>query len=226
MNLFGKFTKSNAWARRYNLPLIPQHNNPWIYSAYISKIMGGFNTSLLVDLSKYAEKCQIKPGLFDRWPDGSGGLTSHDELMGLAYHFEWAASDILFYLSVNDGLYINKPELINPLVSAERFNVYRMVFLKPFLQACAGYRVGIISQIIWAGFIAYDLITHRIKEPDMGGRLRIWIMLEHMSKYPLTGIAIWLWKKVMHNKGLSPKKCFTVYLREVPVMTETAPEEF
>ena len=61
---------------------------------------------------------------------------------------------------------------------------------------------------------------------DVGGMLRLWLMLDTMEKYPISGLAILFWKSRLKAIGWGPRRCFTVYLNECPVFTETAPEEF
>ncbi len=220
-----KVRNSTAWDGNHNLPLIPQHNNPWIYSAYIMKCIQDemiLGAGIYERLYTHLKKCMVEPGLFNRWPNGSGGVTSHDEIMGIAWHFPEAAKQILKYLMKNDGIYLNK-EVNNP----ERYNVYRMIFLKPFLLACAKYQVSVLSQIKWSVFLVYDLLTHRKKKDlDCGGRLRIWIMLDRMESLPICKMTIWIWRRIMHSKGLGPKFCFNYYLAEVPVMKDIAPDRF
>jgi len=222
LNKLEEFKGSNAWDNKFALPLIPMHNNPWIYSAYVRKLCGGFDSEMDYILFSHMNKCEVEPGLFNRWPDGSGGVTSHDEIMGLAYHDHDTAKDILLYLEKHDGEYIN---VHNPgKWTSEKFNVYRFIFLKPYLKACAEWHVSLLSQAQFSAFLIYDLITH--KGIDPAGRLRIWIMLEAMEIFPLSGFVISIWRKIMKNKNITPKLCFTHYLAEVPIMKKMAPEYF
>lgn len=236
-----KIKGSNVWDSRFELPLIPIHNNPFLYSYYVMK-MAGYTKEIHERLSLHAENCRTSFGVFDRWPDGSGGIMSFDELMGLAAHHEWAAQEILAYLTETDGVYINRPEDVKPHELDEKHYVYRMIFLKPFLRACAGYKVNLISQAQFSAFLIYDLLTHKFtiddffkadagtdefrKKLDAPGRLKIWVMLDYMEKYPLSKLAVNWWRRSMRKKDITPKTCFANYLSEVPIMWEIAPESF
>jgi hypothetical protein len=227
-----RFQASNAWDTRYALPLVPIHNNPWIYSAYALKIMraSGLTSSeemqLLYHFESYASGCRIEPGLFNRWPDGTGGVTSHDELMGMAYVSSDFACELLAFLQKTDGVYCNKREELDSSDS-ERFNVFRFVFLEPFLRARAGYRVGLFSQLQFSAHVVRDMCSRRPDDTsDAGGLARLWLMLDTMEKYPIPGIAIYFWRKRMKTIGWSPKRVFQNYLSECPIYRQEVSDEF
>jgi hypothetical protein len=223
-----RFKKSNVWDKRYDLPLVPLHNNPWIYSAYAMKIMGP-SKEMRKRFEDHAERCEhLEAGLYDRWPrnpDGTsrGGMNSYDALLGMGFHSDILAKRINWYLHLNDGVYINEPKDMNTKVK-ERYNMYRFPFLKPFLRSRGGHRIGLVSDLIFAGFIMYDAIKYDGK--DWSGRLRIWLMIDEMKKHPLSSLAIWHWKRKMKKYHVHPKRCFNHYLVECPVFSHTAPEEF
>lgn len=203
---------SSAWSKLYDLPLCPVFNNPWIYGAYALKLLrlNGLNASEQEDLKHrfglHALACRVDPalpGLMNRWPDGGGGMTSHDELMGMAYISPGLARALVAYLAQTDGVYINKPEETKgDQFSSLRHNVYRFPFMKPFLMACAGYTPGLLSQLAFAGHLVVDAFTTKSGDTsDAGGKLRIWIMLEHMERFRITNAAVKFWRSKMKDKG-------------------------
>lgn len=237
-----KVMGSNAWDEIFSLPLIPMHNNPHLYSHYVMKMLG-YTPEIHKRLSLHAKNCRTSFGVFNKWPDGSGGNMSFDEIMGICAHHKWVSQEILGRLLKTDGIYVNSREDVKPYELDEKHYVYRMVFLKPFLRACAGYKVNLISQAQFSFFlIVLDLLKHDFKKEDFDlekkdykkfrkklnapGRLRIWVTLDFMEKYPLSKLAVNWWRKAMHKKGITPKVCFNHYLDEVPIMREIAPESF
>lgn len=237
MTVFKSFQASNAWDQRFNLPLVPMHNNPWIYLAYALKMvrLGKHTNDELIELVDLCEDhlaaCRTKVwGEFYRWPDGSGGNTSHDEVMGIAY-VDWClklatkpTQAILSRLQQTDGEYNvqNLPEGV-----PERWNIERFVFLEPFLKACAGFRVGLISQLWFSIPLLVDIFKYKKEDGNESGILLKWIMFEPMEKYLLSGICIQIWKSKMKKLGINPKQIFTEkYLKECPAYGENAPNEF
>lgn len=221
--LLEKFIDSNAWDSRFNMPTCPMNNNPWIYSAYAQKLMK--QDGHLIDdsvISKFFDACSVpgNPGLFHRWPNLSGGTNSHDEILGAAYLSRDAAKKILDYLDSTDGVFSDLGEKSdNPL----HFNVYRMIFVRPFLVARAypDQVLGVLSQYVWSGHIFFDAFTH--KAGDAGGALRNWIMFEEMSRFPICQAAIVVWKMRMNRLGLTPKTALAMEPHECPVYADNAP---
>jgi len=230
MNALEAFKESNAWHKKYNLPLCPMFNNPHIYGAYAYKIISldkRVSDADLVELQRdfrtYYRACRITSGLIHRWPDGSGGITSHDEIIGAAKIYEENAKEIMLHLTMTDGVYINKPKEIAP-GGEEVCNVFRILWVKPVLMALAKFRLGIFLQCQYAAVLIVDAISY--KEGDEAGRLRHWLTFKEMGEYPIAGAAILFWKKKMADKNLSPKKCFEKYLTQIPVFREFAPDDF
>lgn len=237
MTVFQNFQNSNAWDARYNLPLVPIHNNPWIYLAYAVKLIANgqhTNDELieLVDLIEdQLERCKSdEAGEWWRWPGERGGPVSHDELMGLGY-LGWKlglpskpAQKILSHLNKTDGEY----NLTNEDGIPERYNVYRFVFLTPFLRACTKkeFRLGWLSQIMFCFHVGLDAVTYKLEHGDEGARLRMWLMMEPMEAFPLPRLVLGWWKEKMEKLGLSPKKLYEKYLAECPVYRENAPTKF
>ena len=94
--------QSEAWDPRYSLPLVPMHNNPWIYLAYCTRILrrdGGWWSSenkqtFEASIQTHFERCSTdKLGYLKRWPEG--GICSHDEILGAAYLNSAFAGDAL-----------------------------------------------------------------------------------------------------------------------------------
>lgn len=233
MSAFNDFKQSNAWDERHDLPLAPQNNNPFIYMAYAMKIIklaDGINpmASKKEALDKFLSGCEKEPGKFDRWPDGAGGITSHDEVMGACYVSPEAAERIAHYLLEKDGEYNNKDEKSDV---PERFNIYRMLWMAPFVKASTTkFRVSLFSQAQWALFVLIDALTYKRKEKiedsDCGGRLRTWIMFEAFEKYALTNLVIKFWRSRMKKQGITPGMCLTVEPSSCPIYGQLAPPEF
>ncbi len=237
MSALELFKQSNAWDERYGLPLCPSLNNPWLYGAYALKLMRERGLTAIEELKlverfrEHAYSCRVEPGLFNRWPDGSGGFTSHDELMGMAYISSELAHEILTYLEATDGVYVNKEQDKIDFKDdwQYRFNVYRMIWFKPFLKARAGSNLNLFSQFLFAGHLLLD--AWRIKDEqeaifDQGGRLRIWIMLEAMETFAITGAAVSVWREKMNRIKASPKGMLTFEPKECPIYRSLGAEKF
>lgn len=204
---------SQAWDARFGLPVCPSFNNPWIYGAYALKVMRVAGLTAIEEVAlvdrfiDFAKGCRIKPGLFNRWPDGGGGVTSHDELMGMAFISKNLAKEIVAYLDETDGVYLNKPEEKADHPNWEiRFNVYRMVFLLPFLRARAGHSLNLASQLVFAAHLWKDAFSAKATDTgNAGGRLRNWLMLDTMEKTgPIASAGVWYWRSKMKALGFSP----------------------
>lgn len=179
--------RSNAFDDRYGLPLIPTLNNPWAYSAYLYKLLKLHGIDLIDEVEmrraflNHSVKCSAgMPGLYNRWPDGTGGKTSWDELLGLGYWATECAKLILELLQKTDGIYDNE----QPFTTNEARNMYRMPWLIGFLKSRAGYRVGIFIQIPWSIWMA----SWKYEPGAEGSFLKRWIMLEEANKHPIIGI--------------------------------------
>lgn len=229
--LLDQFKASNAWDNRYNLPLCDGYNNPWIYMAYadlLMRIQDPTGPAIApVEAENHFLKCEAAvpngnpnrgPGLFMRWPDSTGGQTSHDEIMGACHLSSWIAKRIVLYLDAYDGEFNATGEKATVI---EQFNVYRMLFLKPYIRACANLKVSILSQLVWIFCLLVDAIT---RDPqDCGGALRFWLMCYTMNQYPLCRIAIAVWKwrtqRIQTLKG-----CLTVEPGDFKIYGQVAPE--
>lgn len=219
MSCIEEFKKSNAWDVRNGLPTVPFHNNPWIFMAYAFKLIKLNDGSVPLDkeLWNMALNCEKEPGLYNRWPDGTGGVTSHDELIGISFLIPTMSFRILRYLDSNMGYY-------NNLTSAKglsffRYNLFRFVFLKPVLKSFANLELTKLDKF----FLYAYLITHAFNpKKDYGGSLVIWIMTEALKDNKV----VQLWKKLSNKKMYGPKECFQNYLKECKVFYNNAPIRF
>lgn len=202
-------------------PMIYLHgtNNPHIYAAYndLALRLRGEH----IERSEYMKfflACTDpeRPGVFYRWPGGRGGTTSHDECMGAAYFDVDIARSIVRYLDANGGEYDThrkgRPKISDLLkhrrltfrrvitailASLWRWNLYRILWFRPYLVACSGYRPSILDELIWSIFcLRAAFTTVNISRVGPGRRLRVWLMAERMQHYPICRIAIrfWLWR--------------------------------
>jgi hypothetical protein len=203
--MYNALKESDAWDQRYNLPLFPKMNNPWIYFAYAQLCLerwpiGGVTIHEPFIVEHFA-KCEIEPGLFTRWPDKQGWFTSHDEIMGACFLSDRVAHRVLTYLEEHDGEFNWEG-----IKSLEGFNVFRFPWLEPYLRQCAGWRVSLFSQLIWSAFIVWDALTRTPNLADAGGALRNWLMVEKMKTLPIAGIAAYFWKWRVQKK-YTPAEC-------------------
>lgn len=226
MTYFDKVKNSNAWDPRFGLPLMPIHNNPWIYCAYtflLLKLCGERRAyqEMRAALIAHLTACETEVyGLYSTWPGGSAH-TSVDEVMGMAYLSPAAADRILTHLKDQDGIYDSGENN-----RGETMNLYRFIFLVPFLEACSGKRVSLWGQFKWAAHVAFHAFTH--KTGNESDTLLIWLMCDVMEKHFLLRQVIWLWQKRMASQGIDgPRVIFSkYYLTECPVLGEIAVEKF
>lgn len=234
MTVLEKFENSNAWHKESGLPLAPDFNNPFIYLAYSVKIIrfpedASIRPSiveiatLFAKIKDWIEKCRIRPGLFNRWPNGTGGIFSWDEIMGLAYFSPEIAKELLMYLYVEDGVYCNKPEEMKE-GEEEKYNVFRFIFMEPYLRARSQLRVGLINQLKFILHIARDGFQWKPENPQEQGRCQMWLMGEEMKRFPLIKIAYLFWENKMTKNKMTPKLALKGHLEKCPVYAENAPE--
>jgi hypothetical protein len=225
VTVFEKIESSELWDKRYGLPLIPRHSNPFIYCAYVFKLAKYYTDPSFPDLKveweasalEYSALCNVAGnGYFRRWPDGGGGTFSHDEMIGAAYLNRLNAASIGYALLKNDGIYDS---------DSEAKNVFRFLFLMPYLKARAGFKVSLPSQILWSAHVVTHALRYNEKTGD-SGTLKIWLMAEEMIRFPICKLAYSFWRSRMLKKGRTLKKIFsTSYLTEFPILAEIAPED-
>lgn len=199
----------------HDVVLLSGTNNPHIYAAFNDMIfrIRGDETSRGAYARFFAQCADPeRPGVFYRWPGGAGGPTSHDEIMGAAYFSEAIARRILAYLEEHRGNYDThkrgrppihrwdraltvRQNLIALLKSIPthflRWNVYRILWLRPYLFACAGLHVSTLNQLIWGAFAVRQALTAtNIAKVGPGRRLRFWLMSERMQDFPVSRLAV------------------------------------
>lgn len=204
-----RLKESNVWDDKYGIPNAPAFNNPHIYVAYcymIAKKADEAQLAFPLDNKDTVEKylimgqmyrrffnlCKInedtvfegkklKNGAFSRFPGGRGGDTSHDEIMGAAYMDNGISAYLIDYLTKLDGQFTaNEVALYD-----ESRNQFRFWWLMPFLKACAGYRVSLLSQFAWGLYAVIDAVGWK---GDCSGPLKTWLMYDKMKKYPVSAI--------------------------------------
>lgn len=196
--------RAKCWDARFGLPLFPTTNNPWIYLAYLDRVLSKHLIGAIDREAVFAhfKRCEVDsektPGRFRRWPDGRGGRNSWDEIVGAAYMSEKIARRILRYLDSTGGYWNDTSEA--PPNHKIKFNVYRLVYLRPWLVARCGVKPSLCAQLIWAGHLLLAIRPNK-KPGDQGGRLRNWIMFQAMREYPICRAAIKRWTKEMERAG-------------------------
>ena len=168
MEALKKLINSTAWHWEYGLPLVPRHNNPWLYAAYSFKLLkiNGIRAIDEIEMQKrfrkHFEECQLTRGLINRWPGGSGGMISHDELLGAAFVSRYLAREIYFYLKKSKYFYINKPEEINNGISKYKYNIYRFPWLIAFIKSRAFISPSFFEKIYFS-FRISCIVTFRLR---------------------------------------------------------------
>ncbi len=210
------------WDKRYDLPLCPLNNNPWIYMAYadlVLRVRGEEKLDHRAVVKHYLD-CQVSSGKFFRWPHNLGGQTSHDEIMGAAYFNTGIARNILCYLDEHRGDY----NVTGEPARFMQFNVYRLPWLKPYLLARAGLKVNWARQLILAAHFTYSAFTNS-GPTNAGGRLRNWLMLSVVRDLPLVRASARLWvKRVSRTDTLDGS--LAIEPKEAPILAYLAPEEW
>lgn len=214
-----KFKESPAWDSENNLPLCRIHANPHIYCAFADKICGGSISR--DDVLRYQSICQTKIGLYHRYPDGGGGVTSFDELIGISHFNPDAASKILDYIWDHFGCYDNQ----SPYSWTFRYNLYRFPWFIAYLKIRAGRTLGPFLRLAFVMYLILQAIDWNPEtKRDEGGKLTTWLMRDEMREVFGCRLAWKFWEYRTRNIG--PKWCLTRYLVEYPVFFECAPEKF
>ncbi len=221
------FRDSSAWDRKWDLPLVPAHNNPWIYGAYAYQLMklNGILDFERRDLEfrfyKYFSLCTVRQGLINRFPDGRGGQTSHDELMGAASINPLMAREIYFYLKISKGYYINRPDELKGRKQFFRHNIRRFPWAVCYIKLAGG-----INPSLFQTFYTYGHILLNAYSGSEGGSLRVWLMREHLSKNKILKHAYKKWEKIKEKRGdANPAAWFMGELPNEKVFIELSPEK-
>ncbi len=217
MTAVQKIEASKAWDKRYGLPTCPQFNNPWIYIAYFFLLVRQAGEpipeSWKINLLKFNAGCTKADGTFFRWPDKTGGMASHDEVLGRAYLLSQASKEMLVVFDKTDGTF--------DAGNDDRKNQQRFIFLRPFMLACTDeYRVSLISQFFWGAHVIISAITYKFGQDS--GSLKNWLMVDKMRNYPVSQIASYIFSLIMSKKGCTPKVAGKNYFGEIPEFSEIA----
>ena len=203
MSLLDSLRNSSAWNYEWALPM-GHSGNPHLYLAYCDMVLNlrGARVPRGEYLSFYFA-CEVEPGLFKRWPDGAFGNTSHDEVIGAAAIDEHIAHGVLIHLDRTGGDY-------NPLKLPEtkpgRWNLYRMIWLRPYLVAASGFRMSPIDQVIWSLKLLVEMWSDSdSSKTGPGPRLRAWLMSYHTRKHALCALAWRLYRWQIQRKGCTLK---------------------
>ncbi len=205
---------SNAWDSRYDLPTVPFHSNPSIYSAYAAKLIGDEATELLAPYEKFLKSLEIAPGYITKWPGGE--KSSHDELMGAAWFSSAFASRALWHLQLTDGYWKPPGDPVN-----QKEYVYRFIFLVPYLRARAHLPVSLWNQLKFSAHVLF--VSFFSKPGEFSDHLLVWIMRNAMEEFAVCDLALRIWESRLLSKGYNPKRVFSeFYLTEVPVFGRLA----
>jgi hypothetical protein len=213
MTALERLRNSDAWDHGRDMPTANAAGNPWIYSAYADLVLRLHGERLSGEaIVSYWAACAVGPlkgipnagaGLFFRRPDRQFGNTSHDEVMGAAHLNRKIGQIVLQHLDWSGGDY-------NPLMLPEdrpgRWNLYRMIWLRPYLVAAAGFRMSPMDQVIWSLKLLVEMWSDSdSSKTGPGPRLRAWLMSHHTRKHALCALAWRLYRWRMERKGCTLK---------------------
>lgn len=225
MGVLELFEDSTAWDARYRLPLVPRYNNPWIYGAYAYKLMID-NRAPITELKLLNERfsfhfrhCQVTQGLINRWPDGTGGMTSHDELIGAAYISVTNARALYFYLKMMNGYYINKPNEVKRK-QFFRHSMKRFPWVMAFIKLRAGFKPSVFEILYTMGHITIQAFLK-----GESGTCKIWLMRDVYVQNWFLKQACKFWVKVKRCRGESPEDWLSKEIKNEPVFYELAPNK-
>lgn len=202
---------SELWHPRYNLPVIPTHNNPGIYTALVSRMLDD-PSEILASFTLFWGPSF---GSWSRWPDGRGGNLSHDEMIGWAYLSPLAADALLRRFVF--GFYPNEHGEFEWRRWFPRF-----VFLMPYLRHRAQQGAGPVGMCLWSAYVLQSALRTKKDNFDADGIIKVWLMC---NDPPVRWVARF-WRRRMDRIGLQPKDIFETYLRECPTLRVIAPEKF
>jgi len=190
------------WNSHWKLPLYPG-NNPAIYLAYTDLCARLMGERMPRDEVQYLFSSCVVPGkrpLVYRWPSGVGGPNSHDEVMGWAHLDEELAGELLDYLEKEDGMWDSHGLSWNS--KPERYNIWRFPWLRPYLQACAGRRVSLFSQLIWCSRLLMNLRKLDTSKHGPKPRLMDWLMSYKMRQFPLCDLTWRFYRSRLEKKRI------------------------
>jgi hypothetical protein len=203
-----KIQDTEAWSSKYQIPSFDSMN-PHAFTAYVLKLIEHDDSRfpILAAYSGFLDGCRVQKGLYKRYPDGSAGNTSWDEVIGIAKIF--GGRDVYGYLESTDGIY----DWENPESRDERRNLYRLPFIRPLLRVAGNMRLSLIDQGILALWILWDAFNG---DKGMSGHLQVWLYGDSYEKYfiPTAAMCVWNWR--MRVKGITVNKMFSEYFHDKP----------
>lgn len=210
---------SSAWDIHHKLPLIPIYNNPGFYCALMVKIAGMFPDSWK-EAFEFFWKGSVTPNI-SRFPSGRGGNFSHDEIIGWAFLSKEACEFLLWKLEKWWGWFPNEYGKFE----IGRF-FYRFIFLKPYLLMRLGRPLPWHWEKLWCYHVSRSTKNTTKLNFDTSGINKIWIMGTHVGQYPECARVFSLWCAHMLDVKISPPDIYSVYLGDVPIVKQMAPESW
>lgn len=207
---------SELWHPRFQIPCIPMHNNPGIYTALVVHMLSRYDYRWSY-LTSFIYHWLLLEDKWARWPDGSGGNISHDEMLGWGYLSPRAACSYIGHMEHRFGFFPNDKGQF-------QWNrwMYRFVFLKPFLEKRAYGRASLLGKFLWSVYVIQSALQTRRNNFDADGVIKVWLMC---NDPPVSWVAKF-WRRRMEKIGLRPIDIFSVYLSECPTLRLIAPERF
>lgn len=194
----------------YKNPSDHSTDNGLLFSAtYIAILKESERIYELNWFANIVEACQVKPGLYYRYPGGAY-LNAHDDLTGvciggylLGIHY---SRDVLAEGEANDWSWNTD----SPGTWTLKTYFNRFIDFVPFVRVCAGKPIGLISQLR----ICAIYVSNAFKdERDTSGAILLWLRsLVIRGRYPLIDAFLSFWKlalKKQHPNGM--RDVFAIY---------------
>lgn len=200
MTALDRLRQSEAWNPEFDLPVGTGHNNPWQYLGYarLVLLLSGEDVENYWVLQFYG-LCRVSDGLIRRWPD-STIPTSHDEAMGAAATRVVLARAIAGHLRAHGGNYDSHGVPGIP----GRWNIYRLPWLRAYLEAREGNVPSPWDQAFWVGRLLLGAITDRNgAKKGPRPRLQNWLMAAEMRRFPACRVAWSVYRWSIERGGCS-----------------------
>lgn len=214
---------TEAWDPKYNLPTF-QSMNPHAFTAYCvtaleHKGKHSEAAEILQTYWRFLYDCTVfksQPkytGLYHRYPDGSAGNISWDEIIGISSLAPLGARHAREYLFLHLGCYDDQ----NPGTWSFRRNLYRFPFLTALLKIGGGDWLGPIGRVVLALWYLWDALS---SDPGMSGHLQHWLYREYVKPHwgAHLGVIFWDWR--MKKRGIDETTMLTKYFWDKPKFIE------
>jgi len=230
MEKISNFKSSKIWSETYGLPLNMDRNNPHLYLAYALKLINpseGIYEKAFFDLaSEFCWKCyDVDSGFYWRWPTRLGGVTSHDELIGISYYAPTGhPRQIDISLKKKGGYYNNETPNAQDILSFFRYNLHRFPWAIAFIKMRANGRVSLFHSISWS---FHSILTSFKSPKSAGSHLMVWLMSDSMSNNDgLCDVALWISNlvKKVSGRNYSLENLFKIYFPDFPQYAALAKE--